>query len=73
MWLEHLSLNRTQQLVLGFFVFAWVALIVILATAPEVYEQLLRLPGSERKVPTLAFLMALSTFLGLLGIEVVRH
>lgn len=48
MWLEHLSLNRTQQLVLGFFVFAWVSLIAILAAAPEVYEQLLRLPGSER-------------------------
>ena len=73
MWLEHLSLNRTQQLVLGFFVFAWVALIVILATAPEVYEQLLRLPGSERKVPTLAFLMALSAFLVLLGVGVVRR
>jgi hypothetical protein len=73
MWMEHLSLNRTQQLVLGFFVFAWVALIAILARAPEVYEQLLRLPGSERKVPTLAFLTALSTFLVLLGIGVVRH
>ena len=73
MWLEHLGLNRTQQLVLGFFVFAWVALIAILARAPEVYEQLLRLPGSERKVPTLAFLMALSTFLVLLGIGVVSH
>jgi hypothetical protein len=68
MWLEHLSLNRTQQLVLGFSVFAWVILIAILATAPEVYEQLLRLPGSERKLPTLAFLTALSTFLVLLGV-----
>ena len=73
MWLEHLSLNRTQQLVLGFFVFAWVALIVILATAPEVYEQLLRLPGGEPKLPMLAFLTALSTFLMLLGVGVVRR
>ena len=73
MWLEHLSLNRTQQLVLGFFVLAWVALIAILAAAPEVYEQLLRLPGGEPKLPMLAFLIALSTFLILLGVGVVRR
>jgi hypothetical protein len=72
MWLEHLGLNRTQLLVLGFFVLAWVALIAILAAAPEVYEQLLRLPGSERKLPTLAFLTVLSTFLTLLAVGVVR-
>jgi hypothetical protein len=73
MGLEHSSLNRTQQLVLGFFVFAWVALVVILVAAPEVYEQALRLPGSERKLPTLAFLAAISAFLVLLGIGVVRR
>src|SRR5919107_2730706 len=73
MWLEHLSLNRTQQLVLGFFVLAWVALIAILAAAREVYEQLLRLLGREPKLPMLAFLTALSTFLMLLGVGVVRR
>jgi hypothetical protein len=73
MGLEHSSLNRTQQLVLGFFVFAWVALVVILLAAPEVYEQALRLPGGERKLPTLAFLAAISAFLVLLGIGVVRR
>jgi hypothetical protein len=73
MGLEHSSLNRTQQLVLGFFVFAWLALVVILVAAPEVYEQALRLPGSERKLPTLAFLAAISAFLVLLGIGVVRR
>ena len=66
-------MNRTQQLVLGFFVLAWVALIAILAAAPEVYEQLLRLPGGEPKLPMLAFLTALSTFLMLLGVGVVRR
>lgn len=73
MWLEHLGLNRTQQLVLGFSVLACVALIAILAAAPEVYEQLLRLPGGEPKLPMLAFLTALSTFLMLLGVGVVRR
>jgi hypothetical protein len=73
MWLEHLGLNRTQQLVLGFFVLAWFALIAILAAAPEVYEQLLHLPGGEPKLPMLAFLIVLSTFLVLLGVGVVRR
>jgi hypothetical protein len=73
MGLEQSSLNRTQQLVLGFFVFAWVALVVILVAAPGIYEQALRLPGGERKLPTLAFLAAISVFLVLLGVGVVRR
>ena len=73
MGLEQLGLNRTQLLVLGFFIFAWVALVVILVAAPEVYDQALRLPGGERKLPTLAFLTALSAFLVLLGVGVVRR
>ena len=71
MGLEQLGLNRTQLLVLGFFIFAWVALVVILVAAPQVYEQLLRLPGGERKLSTLAFLTGLFVFLVLLGVGVV--
>jgi len=71
--LEHLSLNRTQLLVLGFFIFAWGALVVILVAAPEVYDQALRLPGGERILPTLAFLAAISAFLVLLGVGVLRR
>jgi len=73
MGLEHSSLNRTSRLVLAFFVFAWVALVVILEAAPGTYEQALRLPGGERKLPTLAFLAAISAFLMLLGIGVIRR
>ena len=69
----HSSLNRTQRLVLGFFVSAWAAFIVILLVAPEVYDQALRLPGDERGVPPLVFLAALSAFLALLGVGVVRR
>jgi hypothetical protein len=46
---------------------------VILAASLAVYEQLLRLPGSERRVPTLAFLAALFAFLVVLGVGVVRR
>jgi predicted ferric reductase len=73
MGLEHSNFNRIQQMVLGFFVFAWVALVVILLAAPEVYEQALRLPGGKSELPTLAFLAAISAFLMLLGIGVVRR
>jgi hypothetical protein len=30
--------NRTQALVLGFFLVVWVSLLVILVVAPEVYD-----------------------------------
>jgi hypothetical protein len=31
------TINRTQALVLGFFVLVWVSLLAIFAVAPEVY------------------------------------
>jgi hypothetical protein len=67
------SLNRTQGLVLGFFVFAWAALVVILAAAPEVYDRVLRLPGEDGGPWALAFLATISVFLLLLGVGVVRR
>ena len=68
-----LRLNRTQGLVLGFFVLAWASLVTILLAAPEVYDQVLQLPTSDRHLFELAFLTALSIFLGLLGVGVVRR
>ncbi len=67
-----LALNLTQKLVLGFFVVAWAALVVILVAAPGIYDQALRLPGGERELPALGFLAVLSAFLLLLAIGVVR-
>jgi hypothetical protein len=66
-------LNRTQGLVLGFFVLAWASLVTILIANPEVYDQALQLPVSERRLFELAFLAALSIFLVLLGVGVVRR
>jgi hypothetical protein len=40
--------NRTQALVLGFYLMALASLLVILLAAPEVYDQALRLPGTGR-------------------------
>ena len=69
-----LRLSRTQELVLGFFVLAWASLVAILIATPEVYDQALQLPtGSARHFFELAFLAALSVFLLLLGVGVVRR
>jgi hypothetical protein len=63
--------NRTQGLVLGFFLGVWVSLLAILVVAPEVYDQALRLPGGRGV--ELAVLAALSAFIGLLAVGVVRR
>jgi hypothetical protein len=68
-----LGLNRTQGLVLGFFVLAWTSLATILVATPEVYDQALQLPASDRRLRDLAFLAALSIFLVLLGVGVIRR
>jgi hypothetical protein len=66
-------LNRTQGLVLGFLVLAWISLVAILVTAPEIYDQALRLPADDRRLVELAFLAAVSSFVALLGIGVLRR
>jgi hypothetical protein len=65
--------NRTQALVLGFFLLVWVSLVVILVVAPAVYDQALRLPPGDHRSAELAFLAALSAFIALLGLGVLRR
>ena len=64
--------NRTQAVVLWFVVAAWLGLIVILLTAPEVYDEALPALGHRREVE-IAFLILLSAFLGVVGIGVLRR
>jgi hypothetical protein len=64
--------NRTQALVLGFFVLVVASLLVILVVAPEVYDQALRLPTASRAVE-IAFLAVLLGFIALLGVGVIRR
>jgi len=63
--------SRTQALVLWFLVVAWLSVIVILVTAPDVYDQALPALG-HRKAIEIVFLILLSAFLGVLGIGVRR-
>lgn len=66
-------INRVQALVLGFLLMAWISLVVILVAAPEVYKRRLRsLPGALRVVE-IVFLVALTAFIVLLSIGVLRR
>ena len=38
-------LNRTQLLVIGFFVLVWIGLVAILVLSPQIYAQTLRQVG----------------------------
>ena len=64
--------NRTQALVLGFFVVALASLVLILVAAPEVYDQALRLREGSAAMEV-AFLAALTAFIGLLTVGVLRR
>ena len=64
--------NRTQAVVLGFFVVALGSLLVILVAAPDVYDQALRLPDASG-VAEVGFLVVLTGFLGLLAFGVLRR
>jgi hypothetical protein len=66
------AINRTQALVLGFVLLAWLSIVVIVSVAPEVVDAQLKLAGGGRPAE-LAFLVALSAFLALLGVGVVRR
>jgi hypothetical protein len=67
------GVNRTQQLVLGFVVLAWMALVVILLVSPEIYDRSLPAGGSRRRLGEWGFLVVLSGLLVLLGLAVVRR
>lgn len=68
-----MRINRTQSLVLGFTLAAWVTLVVILVVAPDVFAGALRLPGRDPRAAEVGFLVAISAFLALLGVGVVRR
>ena len=66
-------INRTQAVVLGFVVAAWLTLILILVAAPDVFAGALQLRAGGSRARELAFLIALTALLGLLGLGVVRR
>jgi hypothetical protein len=66
-------INRTQWLVLAFFLAVWVAVITILVAWPQVYRPgLARTPGSLR-VAEIVFVVALSGLICVISAGVVRR
>jgi MYXO-CTERM domain-containing protein len=67
------AINRTQGLVLAFFVVAWTALVAMAALSADVRDVLVdRMPGSGAPI-VVGFLAWLLGFLGLLAIAVLRR
>jgi hypothetical protein len=67
------AINRTQGLVLGFFVVAWVAIVVMLAASADVRDVTVRrMPGAGAPA-IIAFVLALLVFLTVLAIGVLRR
>jgi len=64
--------NRTQALVLTFFLVVLLSVIAIRVAAPDVYDQAFRLPSRDRRLETI-FLTALVAFIVLLAIGVFRR
>lgn len=67
------AISNTQGLVLGFFLVAWVALVVILAVSPDVRAVTARrMPGTGTPA-IVGFVVGLSVFLTVLAIGVLRR
>jgi hypothetical protein len=67
-------LNRTQGIVLLFFILVWVALLTIVALSPDIFDQTLRqFPFAHGRTVQLAFVGTLSIFLIVISIGVVRR
>jgi hypothetical protein len=68
------ALNRTQGVVLVFFMLVWVGLLAIVALAPDTFDQTLtQLPFAQSRTVELAFVGTISIFLIILSIGVVRR
>lgn len=65
--------NRTQSLVLGFFALVWISLVAILLVEPGIYDSAMKLPPGGHRVADLAFLGAISAFILLLVVGVLRR
>jgi len=65
--------NRTQGLVLGFFVFAWTAIVVLLAVSPAVRDVTLRRLPWTGPLVIIVFVAALFGFLSVLTLGVLRR
>jgi hypothetical protein len=64
------TINRSQALVLGFFLLVWATLVVLFAAAPGVYYRAMNLSSAGAGI---LFLLGISAFIALLGVGVLRR
>jgi hypothetical protein len=65
--------NRTQRLVLGFFIVVWASLVAILVADPQIYESTLKLGPGAHRLADLAFLIGLSALITVIAVGVLRR
>ena len=65
--------NRTQRLVLGFFVAVWFGLGAILVADPQIYDSTLKLGPGSHSPADLALLIAVSLLVAILAVGVLRR
>jgi hypothetical protein len=68
-----IATNRTQRLVLGFFVLVWIALAAILLVSPQIYDSTLSLGPGDHPQASLTFLISISVLIAVLALGVVRR
>ena len=66
-------LNRSQVLVLGFFVGVWIALVAILAFASAIYDQVLNPSPGGRTAVEIGFLVAITALIAFLAVGTLRR
>ncbi len=66
-------INRTQGLVLAFFLLVWAGVLTILAAAPHVYDQTLRRAPGSLWMAEATFMIALSVLTGVICVGIVRR
>jgi hypothetical protein len=66
-------INRSQGLVLGFFLCVIAALIAILAVEPDVYDSAISPVSRPSRGTEIGFLLSLSAFISLIGLGVIRR
>jgi Na+/proline symporter len=65
--------NRLQAAIVVFLLLAWISLLVIVALAPEIYDRTLQLPSGASRPGELLFVIALSVFIFVLVVGVLRR
>ena len=70
---KRVRVNRTQAVVLGFVLTAWLSLVGILALVPETLRSAPMLAPGDGRPAELAFLAALTAFIAVVGFGVVRR